>query len=614
MKINLASSNLNQTPLSWDKNLRNIKNSIKLSIKKNVDILCLPELSITGYGCQDLFFNKWFIEKSDNLLVEISKICKSITVIVGLPIFYKNKLYNACCIIKNTEILGFFLKSNIPNDGVHYEKRWFSSWEFGKIEKIKFNSIEYPIGSIQLEYNNDITLGFEICRDSWDNERPANYIKTKKHLIIFNPIASHYAFKKFEFRKDLVIKSSKKFNCTYLSVNLLGNESGKIIFEGDSILAQKGKLLDVSKRFSFEDFSINFNTINLEGNNKNYNETSTNIYEEFIDIFSLSILDYLSKSKLKGYGLSLSGGLDSSCIAILIYEMVKRFIAKKGSDQLIKRLNLKEVKLTKNENKNHKLIINKILYTAYQKSENSSKETQKSAKLLSKFIGSKHYEWEINEEVDSVIKKISSSTKKTYSWDNNNIALQNIQARVRSPFIWFIANTNNLLLLSTSNRSESSVGYSTMDGDSSGSISPIAGIDKIFIKKLLNYLIKKYNYYPLKNVLNLKPSAELKPLHENQIDENDLMPYEILNQIEKLAIKERLSPAEIFLYLQKEMKIEKKLSKTYVKKFYKKFSMNQWKRERTAPSFHFDEFSVDSSLWLRFPILSNNFEEELKNL
>ena len=614
MKINLASSNLNQTPLSWDKNLRNIKNSIKLSIKKNVDILCLPELSITGYGCQDLFFNKWFIEKSDNLLVEISKICKSITVIVGLPIFYKNKLYNACCIIKNTEILGFFLKSNIPNDGVHYEKRWFSSWEFGKIEKIKFNNIEYPIGSIQLEYNNDITLGFEICRDSWDNERPANYIKTKKNLIIFNPIASHYAFNKFEFRKDLVIKSSKKFNCTYLSVNLLGNESGKIIFEGDSILAHNGELLDISKRFSFEDFSINFNTINLEGNNKNYNEISTNIYEEFIDIFSLSILDYLSKSKLKGYGLSLSGGLDSSCIAILIYEMVKRFIAKKGSDQLIKRLNLKEVKLTKNENKNHKLIINKILYTAYQKSENSSKETQKSAKLLSKFIGSKHYEWEINEEVDSVIKKISSSTKKKYSWDNNNIALQNIQARVRSPFIWFIANTNNLLLLSTSNRSESSVGYSTMDGDSSGSISPIAGIDKIFIKKLLNYLIKKYNYYPLKNVLNLKPSAELKPLHENQIDENDLMPYEILNQIEKLAIKERISPAEIFLYLQKEMKIEKKLSKTYVKKFYKKFSMNQWKRERTAPSFHFDEFSVDSSLWLRFPILSNNFEEELKNL
>ena len=614
MKINLASSNLNQTPLSWDKNLKNIKKSIKLSIKNNVEILCLPELSITGYGCQDLFFNKWFIKKSDNILIEISNLCKSITVIIGHPLFHKEKLYNACCIIKNQEILGFFIKSNIPNDGVHYEKRWFNSWEFGKIEKTIFNNIEYPIGSIQLEYNKKITLGFEICRDSWDDERPANYIKTKKNLIIFNPIASHYAFKKFDFRKNLVVKSSKKFDCTYMSVNLLGNESGKIIFEGDSILAHKGKLLDVSKRFSFEDFSINFNTINLEDSNKNYKEISTNIYEEFIDVFSLCILDYLSKSKLKGYCLSLSGGLDSSCIAILIYEMVRRYIAQKGSNHLIKRLDLKEIKLTKDENKNQKLIVNKILYTAYQKSKNSSKETQDSAKLLSDFIGSKHYEWEIDEEVKSIIKKISASTKKTYSWDNDNIALQNIQARVRSPFIWFITNTNSLLLLSTSNRSESSVGYSTMDGDSSGSISPIAGIDKVFIKKLLNYLLKKYNYYPLKNVLNLKPSAELKPINENQIDENDLMPYEILNQIEKLAIKDRLSPEEIFLYLQKEMKIKKNQSKTYVKKFYKKFSMNQWKRERTAPSFHFDEFSVDSSLWLRFPILSNNFEEELNNL
>ena len=153
-----------------------------------------------------------------------------------------------------------------------------------------------------------------------------------------------------------------------------------------------------------------------------------------------------------------------------------------------------------------------------------------------------------------------------------------------------------------------------MDGDSSGSISPIAGIDKIFIKNLLNYLLDKYNYLPLKKVLNLKPSAELKPLEENQFDETDLMPYEILNEIERLAIKDRMSPNEIFLHLQKKMKIKKELSKIYLKKFFLLFSQNQWKRERSAPSFHFDQYSVDSSLWLRFPILSNNFEEELNSL
>ena len=87
-------------------------------------------------------------------------------------------------------------------------------------------------------------------------------------------------------------------------------------------------------------------------------------------------------------------------------------------------------------------------------------------------------------EVNSIVSKISKNTRVEYNWEKHDISLQNIQARVRSPFIWFIANTNNFLLLATSNRSELSIGYSTMDGDSSGSISPIAGLDKIFIQKL----------------------------------------------------------------------------------------------------------------------------------
>ena len=81
--------------------------------------------------------------------------------------------------------------------------------EYGKIDKINFQNESYPIGTIQIEYNNELTLGFEICRDMWDEERPANYITTNKNLIIFNPIASHYAFNKFDFRKKLVIESSK---------------------------------------------------------------------------------------------------------------------------------------------------------------------------------------------------------------------------------------------------------------------------------------------------------------------------------------------------------------------------------------------------------------------
>ena len=447
----------------------------------------------------------------------------------------------------------------------------------------------------------------------WGIERPANYIYTKKNLIIFNPIASHFAFKKFDFRKDLVVDSSKKFNCTYISVNLLGNESGKVIFEGDTILASKGELISVNNRFSFDDYSFSFYDIDFNNIIAEKNYMTPNIFEEFIDAFSLGLSNYLFKSKLNGFALSLSGGLDSSCIAILIYEMIKRIVIKKGVEEINQKLNL-NLEKSNDLHSNVRIIINKILFTAYQETENSSETTKESAKILSNFIGSNHYEWSIDTQINGIIDKISLATSRSYTWDKDDLALQNIQARVRSPFIWFIANSNNLLLLSTSNRSESSVGYSTMDGDSSGSISPIAGIDKIFIKNLLKYLQNEFGYECLSKVLKLKPSAELKPLNYKQYDENDLMPYEILSKIERYFIKERKSPIEIFNKLKKDKIAEENSLKKFIKTFFDLLGKNQWKRERTAPSFHFDDYSLDSALWFRFPILSKNFKEELKKL
>jgi NAD+ synthase (glutamine-hydrolysing) len=613
MSVRIASSNLNQTPLDWRGNLNNIRESIKIAKDNSVDILCLPELSITGYGCQDLFYHDWFIQKSDDILKEIRLLTKSITVIVGHPLSFNKKRYNSCCIIRNQKILGFFIKSNLPNDGIHYEKRWFEGWEYGKVDKFNFLNQSYPIGNFQIEYDNNLTLGFEICRDMWDEERPANYIKTKKNLIIFNPIASHYAFKKFDFRKKLVVESSKKFNCTYISVNLLGNESGKVIFEGDTILASEGKLISVNDRFSFKNISFSKYDLDFNSQSDKINYESPKIYDEFIDAFSLGLSDYLFKSNLNGFALSLSGGLDSSSIAILTYEMIKRILEKQGIENLNKKFNLNLIP-SDNIHSNIKKVINKILFTAYQETENSTKETKRSAKILSDFIGSNHFEWSIDSEVKSITEKISNKTSKKYSWEENDITLQNVQARVRSPFIWFIANANNLLLLSTSNRSESSVGYSTMDGDSSGSISPIAGIDKVFIKDLLKYLREKYNYTCLDNVLSLKPSAELKPTNKKQFDEDDLMPYNILSEIERCFVKERKSPMEIYNILKrKELSDDESLKKN-IKNFFKLLATNQWKRERTAPSFHFDDYSLDASTWFRFPILSNNFKEEIDSL
>ena len=101
MKIKLASSNTNQTPLEWKKNYSNIKESINEAKKNKVDILCFPELSITGYGCQDLFYSEWLNRKSDKLLIKISKLCKNITILIGHPLLYNDKLYSPYKLAQN---------------------------------------------------------------------------------------------------------------------------------------------------------------------------------------------------------------------------------------------------------------------------------------------------------------------------------------------------------------------------------------------------------------------------------------------------------------------------------------------------------------------------------
>jgi NAD+ synthase (glutamine-hydrolysing) len=180
--------------------------------------------------------------------------------------------------------------------------------------------------------------------------------------------------------------------------------------------------------------------------------------------------------------------------------------------------------------------------------------------------------------------------------------------------IWMLANIEGKLLLTTSNRSEGDVGYTTMDGDSSGSLAPIAGVDKPFIRHILRWAEKELDYPALRFINALAPTAELRPPHQFQSDESDLMPYEVLLALERKAIPERKSPLQVFQEMSTEWNLPPTDLKSYVKKFYRLWSRNQWKRERTAPSFHLDDFNIDPKTWYRFPILSAGFEQELREL
>ncbi|MDX1627576.1 MAG: NAD(+) synthase, partial [Fulvivirga sp.] len=273
-----------------------------------------------------------------------------------------------------------------------------------------------------------------------------------------------------------------------------------------------------------------------------------------------------------------------------------------------------KAKSIEKENEVVKYIVKNILHCAYQGTKNSSADTLNSAKAVAEDIGATFYAWNIDEQVAGYTQTIESKINRELTWEKDDITLQNIQARARSPIIWMLANIYHCLLLTTSNRSEGDVGYATMDGDTSGSLAPIAAVDKHFIINWLKWAEVTLGYDSLNYVNQLTPSAELRPLASTQTDEDDLMPYHILKEIEALAIRDHKSPVEVYKILAGKNLEDKKLLKTHITKFFRLWSRNQWKRERTAPAFHLDEFNVDPRTWCRFPILSSGFEEELKQL
>lgn len=606
--IKIAGATLNQTPFDWEHNTSNILHAIEGARKEEVRILCLPELCITGYGCEDLFLSDWLSAKAWEELEHIIPHCKHITVCIGLPLRMDGITYNGVCVISDEKILGITLKQNLAIDGVHYETRWFEEWSAEKIIELKKDGNTILVGDLIYEVEG-IKFGFEICEDAWIKKRPGYALSKRGVHLIMNPSASHFALGKSPIREKLVTDATETFNCAYLYVNLLGNEAGRMIYDGDILIAQQGKLLAQNHRLSFKPFNLVTCDVGFHEPVNSKPQPLADPKEKFEELAraaTLALYDYLRKSKAKGFVLSLSGGADSSICAILVAEMIRRASAQLGWSTFCNSVGL-DPSETKED---YKIATWKLLTCAYQSSKNSSSSTLQAAQQLAESIGAEFHTWSIQDEVTGYTQKIEAALNRKTTWETDDISLQNIQARARSPIIWMLANIKKAILITTSNRSEGDVGYATMDGDTSGSLAPIAGLDKTFILQWLKWAEKELGYAGLQAVNSLQPTAELRPSDRNQTDEADLMPYTTLAQIERHAILERKSPVEVFHAL-KNMYPDQLLLKRHIKKFYTLWSANQWKRERLAPAFHLDELNVDPRTWCRFPILSSGFTGEL---
>jgi NAD+ synthase (glutamine-hydrolysing) len=363
--------------------------------------------------------------------------------------------------------------------------------------------------------------------------------------------------------------------------------------------------------------------------------------EEFTRAVSLGLFDYLRKTRQRGFVLSLSGGADSATIAVLVRYMTELASKALGVEGLRSKLPLvasaggksqsKKAKQSKRvagalaKANSYENVLPHLLATVYQATRNSSEVTREAAQVVAHAVGAEHSEWDVQELVDRYSGLVAKSLSREFDWKKDDLTLQNIQARVRAPGVWMLANAQGKLLLSTSNRSEAAVGYATMDGDTAGGLSPLAGINKDFIRSWLRWAEdtgpEGLGSIPELRVVNVQaPTAELRPRSkkssEQQTDEADLMPYQVLDLIERHFVEEGKSPLEIQRSLttafgEKYSQAELVL---WIERFFVLFSRNQWKRERYAPSFHLDGHSLDPKSWFRFPILSSGFEKELRAL
>lgn len=675
--IRAAAAVLNQTPLAWRDNAANIRLALQRSASAGASIVCLPELCVTGYGCEDAFFSPGIRQRALAELEALLPYTKGLAACIGVPLEVDGEVYNAAAIVCDQSLCGFVLKQFLAVEGVYYEARWFRAWRCGEVRQVSVFGKPIPAGdvcfSLKLANERSVLLGVEICEDAWAAKRPGANFGAQ---IVLNPNASHFSFGKHEIRKRFVLEGSRAFKAAYISTNLVGNEAGRIIFDGGALIAQGGKLLAQGPRLFFSPLHLTFATLDLDslgalgpqrvqaeavGGSKQNRSTATaqkaalsfvlkevdpqphtcampdwensqNLkHEEFARAVSLGLFDYLRKSRAGGFVVSLSGGADSTAVAVLTALMVRFSLSELGIDGTIKSLHLEGK--TQAESRagdtavsltalplavdTAKQLTKEILTCVYQASSNSGQVTLNAAREVASAIGADFIELQISSIINSYTELVERALGQSLSWSKNDIELQNIQARARGPSVWLIANLRKSILLATSNRSEAAVGYTTMDGDTCGGLSPIAGIDKAYLREWLKWMESTgpqgaFKVPELGLINQQEPTAELRPPSARQTDEQDLMPYEILDRIERYAIRDKCVPKETLRLLANDYPAaSNEQLKVWVSRFYRLWSINQWKRERYAPSFHLDDESLDPKTWCRFPILSGGFSAEL---
>lgn len=531
MKIALAQ--INPIINDFTGNMQKMQKYIKKAKDKGSELIVFPELSFCGYPPRDLLLREDFINNCINAFEKfVSEIPDGIGVLVG-SISKDDVLYNSAFLIYNRKILFKINKSLLPEYDVFDEKRYFTPCFMKK--PIKFKGL---------------SLGITICEDIWIEEQDHNKIYkynpvedlTRQGIdILINISASPFTKSKPNTRYKLLASISEKYGIPIVYTNTVGaNDS--LIFDGFS-MAYHPKYGDICHLPGFAEAVDYYDTDKL----KALKPIEYNTIENIINALVLGVRDYLRKNGFREAIIGSSGGIDSALVTYIASRAI-------GGENVL---------------------------CISMPSEYSSKDSIKDAEKLSENLKNKFKIIPITDIYRAYIK-----TLEKYLPFDLDITYQNIQARIRGNILMAFSNRQGSLLLTTANKSESSVGYSTLYGDMAGGLSVLSDVTKTDIYKIAEYINRDSIIIP-ENIINKAPSAELKP---DQKDSDELPSYEHLDHLIETIIEESRGIDEI----------KSNIPKDQIERFIRLYERAEFKRQQAPPGLKIS--SKAFGYGRRFPI------------
>lgn len=668
--VHVAVASLNQTVGDWSGNTARIQAACEEARARGATLLALPEMCVSGYSLGDRVSMRGTLVRSWSAVQALAPSTRGLVVTVGLPVDHRGVLYDAVVVLADGVPVGVVPKENLATGDVEYENRWYAGWSRGRVETWTApDGTELPMGTLVFDAEGIGRFAVEVCEDGWKGIRPGSVAALAGAQIVINASASWFELGKHRIRRDLVRSVSRQDRVAYLYTSLLGCDATRMVFDGSVFVGVDGRIVSEGARFGMDaDMSMVDTVVDVaaiergrvtEGSWRQqewelqrgtfgtppkvvriaarFDEASPPpagppywlSQPEAVDpslawlterglfpgalrademahielelALCMGLRDYLRKTGVKGVALALSGGRDSSMCAVLVARMLR--YADPESDEATLRARVRAT-----------------LTTAYLATDHSGSATETAAASLAAELGAEHLRCGVQEAVDLHRNLVQGMTGTTLSWDEpvHDLALQNVQARLRGSLIWMVANLRGYLLLTTSNKSEAAVGYTTMDGDTSGGLAPIADVPKSLVTAWLHWAAQRHSLASLQGVLATPATAELRPPGEDQTDEGDLMPFAVLDRLMYHFAFLGEEPVRMFQRLWPELSDryggDALAFAAHIRKFVRMFCGAQWKRERFAISFRVTAFDLDPKTGFRFPPVQAPFTEELADL